>query len=117
MKKSFSIFAGALFTVCFMITLVIVLPKNANAGLATSSSYVNSTLANRAFIEEAVKTLQAAKFGETAHSSASVSGTRGAYTALIRAIPEKKMVFIVVIGPNSDDCSKLMNFIKTNGIW
>ena len=116
MKKSISIFTVTLFTIGVIAIFIAGFSGTANA-LASSSIWTNSKLAKEDGMREARGALTNGKFTDIALANGTVVGNRGAYTALIRIVPEKQLVFIVVMGPDSQDCSKLANYLKANGIW
>jgi len=116
MKKFISTFTVTLFTIGVIAIFIAGFSGTASA-LASSSIWTNSKLSKEDGMREARGALTNGKFTDIGLADGTVVGNKGAYTALIRIIPDKQLVFIVVMGPDSKDCSKLVTYLKANGIW
>jgi hypothetical protein len=116
MKKSVSIFTVTLFTIGVIAIFIAGFSGTASA-TASSSSWANTKLSKEDCMREARTALTNAKFNNISHSASSVVGSRGPYYAVIRVIPEKQMVFIIVVGPDSSECDRFQTYLKTNGLW
>ena len=116
MKRAISIFTVTLFMVGAIAAFIAGASGTANA-MGWSCNWANTKLAKEDGLREARGVFQNGKFSEITVTGSSVSGNRGAYTAVIRIIPEKQMVFIVVMGPDAKDCEKLASYLKANAIW
>jgi hypothetical protein len=116
MKKSVSIFTVTLFTLCVMAVFIAGFSDTANA-MSSSSAYVNTRLPKEQCMSEARSVLTNAKFSDISHGTYTMFGVRGSYSALIRSIPDKQIAFIAVIGPDQEECNRLVTFMQKNGIW
>jgi hypothetical protein len=116
MRKSVSIFTVTVFTIGVMAIFIAGFSGTANA-IGSSSNYKSTTLSKEICLAEARKVLENAQFGSISHGTYTITGSRGSYSALIRCIPEKQIVFICVLGPDDKECEKFVNFFAKNGIW
>ncbi|MEB3886811.1 hypothetical protein [Lyngbya sp. CCY1209] len=82
---------------------------------AIITSWQETLLAERPCLERAEIALRDTGFSDNFDIvQQSVFGDRGEYTASIRCIPDKEMVFFIVVGYNSDERERLINSIKAN---
>ncbi|MEN6439471.1 MAG: hypothetical protein ABFD97_12930 [Syntrophobacter sp.] len=100
-----------------VITAMVVGLSGMALALSWSSNWVNTSLSKEKCMAQGRQVLINAKFSSISSSGASVYGTRGSYSAFVRAIPEKQIAFICVMGPDSQECDMLATFMKNNGVW
>jgi len=82
---------------------------------AIITSWQETLLSERQCLQRAEIALRDAGFSDSFDIvQQSVFGNRGEYTASIRCIPDKEMVFFVVVGCDYEERERLINFIKAN---
>jgi hypothetical protein len=81
---------------------------SAQAGPAVTTQWTETTLTQEECLERAENAVGKAGFGQLERVGQSRFGTRGDYTASIRCVADKNLVFFVVAGPSRDQAPRLM---------
>ena len=89
----------------------------AASALTGSTNYVSSQLSKERGMAEARNALLKGGFTVGSTTGSSVYGYKNDYMAILRAMPEKQIIFVIVVGPDGNVCSKLADFLKNNGMW
>ena len=107
-------FPRSLLPLTFVLALGLIAPSTASAAPAMSTIWQETPLDLDACVKQAELALHDAGMTKNAQTlRESVYGDQGLYTASIRCLSGKNIVFIVVAGPRQDRASQLVGVLKS----